>query len=596
MIHSFLIKFIKNLLGFSFFFIIGLYIWHLSKKPSQKSLWHLNHLQKIYPKDLIMKTGAILVSQKSRKDQFINFVKKKPKNTIRIGTFGDSFTHGDEVHSEASYPSHLQELFNNRFLKKIEVLNFGVWSHSFQQQFFIWEKYSKYYDIDYILYGPRGLYPDRDLTFVKRFQGDSFLRFPKSRFILFKKKDVQLLSIKGNSFIKQYKNYYSFFPSSTVLRYDKKPFQLLEIYFPFFKNIENPFYYSDLPKHIEAVMINTILLKKINKIYNKKILLFTDNKWFFKDYQMVRNLYNLNFFDSFKKPFLYNMFQHKSSLGNEFIANIYFNALIGKTNINLNIFDCHFNQTEFTIFQENFRLKNTKQIFIGTEDIVIGEIRLNSPDHFYRKEGGTFFQNKPKKIKSFLGFSDSSANAFGLMPYYSLQFKLNNKNKIYIEIQGEKILLGRVKPLDTFGKFFNFYTNYISERIDSNGLKSIYFSIEKLPLNIKKKLSVKIYKKMYLLIDDYIFGELKLKTKNNRESKLILKRKNKKTFLMMGPMHFLKEKHLPIYFPLYIHYFMNDGNILKSLIPEWSCHKEKWKYQLSISNFEPLRKTYGFTQ
>lgn len=590
MVYSSLIKFIKNLLVFFFLFIIGFYIFHLFKRPFQNiSLKKLNYLQKVYPEDLIMKTGAILIKPKLRKDQFMNFSRKKSKNTIRIGTFGDSFTHGDEVHSEASYPSHLQELFKKKLSsQKIEILNFGVGSHGFQQQFFIWEKYSKHYEIDYILYGPRGLYPDRDITFVKKFQGDTFFRFPKNRFILLGEKEIQILSIKGDAPSEQYRNYYSFLPSPIVLRYDKNPFQIWETYFSFFKKLENPFYYSDLPDYIESMMINTILLKKISKIYNKKILLFTDNKWFFENYQKVSNLYNLNFFDSFENRFLYNMFQHKSSLGNEFVANIYFNALIGKKKFNLNVFDCYFNQTDFIVFKKDFNLNNTRQIHIGTKNISIGEVRLNSPDHYYRKEGEGFFQNKQKKIKSFIGFSGSSTNDIGLMPYYPLQFELNNKNRIYIDLQGEKILLGRPKPLDTFGIFFNIYTDYI-KRIDSNGLKSIYFSIDKLPLSLKKKLLLKHYKKIHLLIDDYILGELKLENKNNKEFNLVLKQKNKKkTFLMMGPIHFLKESHLPSFFTLHIHYLMKDGHILKSSIPEWSCRKKKWKYQLSVPNFEPL--------
>jgi hypothetical protein len=60
------------------------------------------------------------------KNKEINF--RKSKNTLRISFFGDSFTYGDGLSIQETFPSQLEKLY---YLKKkdsidIEVLNFGV--------------------------------------------------------------------------------------------------------------------------------------------------------------------------------------------------------------------------------------------------------------------------------------------------------------------------------------------------------------------------------------------------------------------------------------------------------------------------------------
>ena len=74
--------------------------------------------------------------------------------------------------------------------------------------------------------------------------------------------------------------------------------------------------------------INILLLEKIKKRHNKKILFFTDHYGpILNDYQEIEQLYNLNLI-RFKKNRFYEMqWQHKSSLGNEIIAKVYFKCL-----------------------------------------------------------------------------------------------------------------------------------------------------------------------------------------------------------------------------------------------------------------------------
>ena len=314
---------------FCCFIISGFYIYYLYKYPKPLNR---NYLLSYYPKDLILKTGGHLhlpENPKQRTQHFLNFSPVKHPDTIRIGTFGDSHTFGDEVEKTETYPYQLQELLSKKFPdKSIEILNFGMGGVGFQEQFFLWEKYAKNHKLDYILLGPRGFDPNRDTSFAKNWSLD-IPRFPIMRFILSGNNKLKLIHIKGNTLEERYKNYYRLIPSWIALRYDKKPFQIWERLFPIFKNhIVNPFYYIKIPMHKESSKINKLLLKKMNNSHQKKILFFTDYHEIFDMYQQEGSPYNLNFIPFVNNQF-YRVFSHKSSLGNEIIANTYFHSLIG---------------------------------------------------------------------------------------------------------------------------------------------------------------------------------------------------------------------------------------------------------------------------
>ena len=594
-----LLVFIKKafvLLGFFLlFFATGLYFYNLFKNPFHDIVNHLILLQRYYPEDILLKAGNHLTEPKSRKNHFLNFPQEKKSGVIRVGVFGASHAFGAETYKKASYPFQLQKLFDEHFpFQKVEVLNFGMGGHGFQQQFFVWEKYAKLYEIDYILYGPRGLVYLRDLSFLTDAALKSPFPFPKSRFVLLQggKKGIKLVYIKGTSFEDKYKNYYSLIPSVTALHYDKRAFQLWEYYLPFFKKeLKNSFYYFDLPESVESPKINQILLEKMRKDFNKKMLLFTDSKKSFHSYLDKGALYNLNLFDPLsRKNFLYKVFTHKSSLGNELVAAVYFNALIGNKEFYWNIFNCYLNPVPFSVVEKQLNLQNVKRILIGAEDISIGEMRVNASDHHYKSEGESSFQNKPENIKSLIGFSRSSVNGFGWSPYFPLPFDLNEKSRVYIEfLNGKKTLLTHVKPVDRYGKMFNVYLN--SMKWKNRDVISIYFPLEDLSLDLKTKLLQYKSKKIFLKINDYVLGEL-LQTVIYRQPSLVLKPKQRHTFLIMGPMHPLKARDLPSSFPLYVHYVMEGGSVLKSRIPEWNCLKEKKKYKLFLPNFEPIKNKY----
>lgn len=134
-VGKFVIKyFFAFIFVFCLSFLSGLYFYYLYKYPKFQDG---EHLLKWYPEKILLKTGSNLPTPEKRIQHFLNFSPLKEKGVIRIGTFGDSFTYGTEVDKKGTYPYLLQQLFDREFPeKKIEVLNFGVTGHGFQEQFF----------------------------------------------------------------------------------------------------------------------------------------------------------------------------------------------------------------------------------------------------------------------------------------------------------------------------------------------------------------------------------------------------------------------------------------------------------------------------
>ena len=523
-----------------------------------------------------------------RLQHFLNFSSLKKKGAIRIGAFGDSHTYGDEVEKAESYPYQLQELFNNNFPnKKIEVLNFGVNAVGFQEQFFLWEKYAKKYKLDYILLGPQGFYSDRDPTFRKNVNFKKPFH-PKTRFVLSKNSQLKQVHIKGRTLKERYKNYYKLIPSWTALRYDRRPFQIWESLFPFLRNkIQNPFYWTSKPMHKEAVEINTLLLRKMKHQHNKKILFFTDAFTMFYNYLSTAHSDNLNFIPSLKNLF-YRVFVHESSLGNEWIANIYFKALMGEKDFSLKIIQCGFkriNDYPPHSFSKDLYFAKSIQIIGGKSPI--SHLKHNSSDHHYNK--GTYFNHKVKGTKSFIAFSNTAD--FSQTPYVPLPIQLKEGMKIYIQGMGKNRLeLGSIKSLDAYGKFFNFYAKYAKSAIDIDYTHWFsYFVLDEMPYFLKEKLKDQ-KQSAELFVEDYQLGALQPdKQYGPKALKFIPTEGYEKTFLMMGPSSgHVREKDFPDEFPLYIQYNMINGESFKSLIPDWKCKKEKELIHLSLPNFEPL--------
>lgn len=83
---------------------------------------------------------------------------KKPSNTIRIGVFGDSFTFGEGVQNNETYPKRLEHLLiHDEKMKdspfRIEVLNFGIGKTGTSHQLAWYQKEGRKYHLDYVILG-----------------------------------------------------------------------------------------------------------------------------------------------------------------------------------------------------------------------------------------------------------------------------------------------------------------------------------------------------------------------------------------------------------------------------------------------------------
>ena len=577
-------QFFLSVIFFIFFITISFYIYYLYKYSEPENI---DHFLKYYPKDIILQTGKSLVTPEKRFQHFLNFSTQKRKGIIRIGTFGDSYTFGIEADRTETYPYQLQQMLNNYFPnKKVEVLNFGRGGAGFQEQFFLWKKYSKKMGLDYFLLGPEGVWPDRDTTFRK----DWWLGgYPKNRFILTKQNKLKQVNIKGRTWEERYKNYYRLIPSEIALYYDREPFKMLETSFPFLKRkITNPFYYTKMPNTEEASRINTLLLKQIKQLHDKKILFFTNQQYLFEQYQSVKKTYNVNWIKTPRNR-LYTVFDHGSSLYNEYVAKTYFNALLGEKSFFLKKIHCYFTKNE-KISSKTFDKPFSKvsSIKITDRKNTIFTLRYNFSKQ--QNNNRTYNNHKINNTKSFIAFFSQSE--FLESPFFPVSIGLKENMRLYLKIKkGSKITLGKIKPLDSHKKVFVFYQDYIQSDYDKTRTFFIsYFIRDNMPSFLREKMR-NTKKSMELFIEDHKVGTFQLE--NSEEEGNIFTflptHTYKKSFLMMGASSgYIRESNFAEEFPLYLHYNMNSGETVKSLIPDWRCKKEKQKVHLSLPNFEAL--------
>jgi lysophospholipase L1-like esterase len=97
---------------------------------------------------------TVKINSHGLRDREISY--EKPPNTIRIGVFGDSFTFGEGVQNDETYPKILETLLKNEKINgkyNIEVLNFGIGKTGISHQFAFYQKEGEKYNLDIVLVG-----------------------------------------------------------------------------------------------------------------------------------------------------------------------------------------------------------------------------------------------------------------------------------------------------------------------------------------------------------------------------------------------------------------------------------------------------------
>lgn len=96
------------------------------------------------------------INSRGLRDRELDYA--KASNAYRIGVFGDSFTFGEGVQNNETYPKLLEDLLNadeqlNAFGKRIEVLNFGIGKTGTSHQYALYRKEGKKYHLDLVIVG-----------------------------------------------------------------------------------------------------------------------------------------------------------------------------------------------------------------------------------------------------------------------------------------------------------------------------------------------------------------------------------------------------------------------------------------------------------
>jgi hypothetical protein len=179
---------------------------------------------------------------------------------VRIGAFGDSFTYGDEVDAELSYPAQLQALLRAEGFDNVEVLNFGGSGYGLGESTHLWETFGRNFDLAFVVHGPLSLIPDRDLSFNSFFvfapysvHGRYLLDGGGLRWL----QPLGELSIAGRT-----DAYTRFIPHWQYLRYDRNPPVLLRALLARDRVVSNPFYYSSLSDEEEVAALYPALLRR----------------------------------------------------------------------------------------------------------------------------------------------------------------------------------------------------------------------------------------------------------------------------------------------------------------------------------------------
>jgi hypothetical protein len=293
-----------------------------TNKPRADDVWE----PELLPAATIRKLGSVYNVQES---WFGNFPKDKRPGVIRIGAFGDSFTHGDEVDRKSDFPAQLAMLMKEAGAADVEVLNFGNSWYGFGQTYMMWEEVGRAYNLDYILLGPMSFFADRDTRF--NHTGGLNPYYLHSRFVL-DGDGIRRVDVQGETHSERFGRYHGFIPRWDYLRYDRNDPPFLAALLPNGRTLENPFYYRSETERAEATEIYRRLLQKMKMSRVPTILGIYF--WFNDVWQATSRLGDEQFcITEFDRPTRFPYLapgSHNSPSGNLFLAHQYLSALLGR--------------------------------------------------------------------------------------------------------------------------------------------------------------------------------------------------------------------------------------------------------------------------
>lgn len=110
-----------------------------------------------------------------------DYSREPPPASLRIAVFGDSFTEGNEVADEHTWPRQLERRLNEAGLRA-EVLNFGVSAYGMGQAYLRWRHLGKAFAPDIVLFGLQPENLKRNVNVFRQLLNPAGMPFSKPRF------------------------------------------------------------------------------------------------------------------------------------------------------------------------------------------------------------------------------------------------------------------------------------------------------------------------------------------------------------------------------------------------------------------------------
>lgn len=411
----------------------------------------------VFDKELISFIGRFYENDKN--SSFDKFVFKKPQGVIRIGCFGDSFTHGDEVSAFFDYPTILQEMLNKRFPGKYQVLNFGVGWTGLSQAFFMFNRFGGKYRLDYVVFGPM-FFMNRDITFCH----DDAVWYIHGRYIIKKDNKLEVYSPEADFDLKtRAVKYNKFIPQCNYLYFDRNPPAMVKCLLPRFSGVDNPVYYNRGNSiRSEFLLLLQLILQAIPSQYKKVLISADDSLISYIDKKDIANLttkYTLE-----KNNFPYKAAAgHYSPYGNYYIAAQVYQCILKEKQIldNISFIDCYSSSKT----DENISSKQV--VFLNDFDKVYLSID-SKPVGFFVRKNCSFYEGfrigkhtsailKDDNIKGLIGVVTANSSILDAT-FYAITDLLSVDS--VVDIEGCSVLLKKLYP-------FNIGIVYTDRRPDS---------------------------------------------------------------------------------------------------------------------------------
>ncbi len=241
---------------------------------------------------------------------YLDFPVEKEPGTIRSGSFGCSFTLGQEAAKGHDYPSFLGWKFREEGYDNVEVINFGVGAYGNHQSYLLWDYLGRDYDLDYIVFMPFAWHVPRDDTFI--FDYNTFGPI-HARYIL-DGDSLKMIPVLGENQRDAIETYFGIIQPWRYLRYESDTPPFLKVLLPKGRQLKrNPFYYRPgMSSHEEIYRTYSLIIEGMAKDVPNLVVLSNNDA--IGDLRGMVSSPNVRFLDS-RVRHMFTSFPHRAPQG-----------------------------------------------------------------------------------------------------------------------------------------------------------------------------------------------------------------------------------------------------------------------------------------